>query len=459
MFLNKRRRRTETQAPTGATFLCGNIKIQEETCIFAPMEQERVRQYINRERLFTPTDKVLVALSGGADSVALLCLLQALGYECEAAHCNFHLRGEESDRDETFVRLLCAKRRVPLHTVHFATGRIAEERHISIEMAARELRYEWFEKVRQECSAAVIAVAHHQDDSVETLLLNLIRGTGIGGLRGIRPRNGHIVRPLLCLDRKAVIRYLQRIGQEYVTDSTNLQDEYTRNKIRLNLLPLMQEINPSVKESILTTATHLDDAFSIYRQGIEDGKRRVQTAAGIHIGKLMQEAAPETLLFEILHPLGFNAAQVRDIYESLDGQPGKLFSAGEQRVLKDREYLLVETVRKATQPVLVSEVHDFTPDFTIPRDKTSACFDADKLPHPLSLRLWQQGDTFVPFGMNGRKKVSDYMTDRKFSLLRKEQQWVLCCGEDIIWLVGERTDNRFRVDGHTRKVLTIRVSE
>ena len=242
---------------------------------------QKVVQYIERHKLFSPDDKILVALSGGADSVALLRLLLSLGYTCEAAHCNFHLRGAESDRDEHFVRQLCLEHRVTLHTVHFNTEQEAKERHISIEMAARELRYAWFEKTREACSAAVIAVAHHQDDSVETLLLNLIRGTGINGLRGIRPRNGHIVRPLLCLDRKEIVGYLESIGQAYVTDSTNLQDEYTRNKIRLNLLPMMQEINPSVKESILKTAEHLDDAASIYNIGIEEAKLRVKTPEGI----------------------------------------------------------------------------------------------------------------------------------------------------------------------------------
>ena len=316
------------------------------------MEKEKVAQYINRKQLLRPTDKVLVALSGGADSVALLRLLQASGYDCEAAHCNFHLRGAESDRDEAFVRQLCVKQQVPLHTVHFDTARTAEERHISIEMAARELRYGWFEEIRQKINADAIAVAHHQDDSVETLLLNLIRGTGINGLRGIRPKNGHIVRPLLCLERKEIISYLNRIGQDYVTDSTNLQDEYTRNKIRLNLLPMMQEINPSVKESILKTAEHLDDAASIYNIGIEEAKLRVKTPEGISIGALRQEAAPETVLFEILHPLGFNAAQVRDICQTLDGQPGKVFATPGWRVIKDRGSLLIEPVQEAVKPLL-----------------------------------------------------------------------------------------------------------
>ena len=422
------------------------------------MNIKKIAQYIDQEKLFTREDKILVTLSGGADSVALLRLLLAMGYTCEAAHCNFHLRGDESVRDEMFVRELCLQLEVPLHVQHFQTTEEAEKRHISIEMAARELRYAWFEQLRLQQGANVIAVAHHKDDSVETLLLNLIRGTGINGLLGIRPKNGNIVRPLLCLDRKEITEYLQEIGQSYVTDSTNLQDEYTRNKIRLNLLPLMQEINPSVKESLLRTAEHLNDAALLYKKGIEEGIQRVRTAKGIHIGTLIHEPAPKTLLFEILYPLGFNATQVEDICRALEGQPGKVFTSGHWRVVKDREYLLIETCQQATQPTLTMEEHILTPDFIIPRDKTVACFDADKLMLPLSLRLWQKGDYFIPFGMKGRRKISDYMTDRKFSLLRKEQQWVLCCGNDIIWLVGERTDNRFRIDENTRKALIIKVT-
>ncbi|WP_418696399.1 tRNA lysidine(34) synthetase TilS [Bacteroides sp.] len=421
--------------------------------------KSHVAQYIDHHRLFTAEDKVLVALSGGADSVALLRLLLHLGYTCEAAHCNFHLRGAESDRDEEFVRSLCREQEVPLHIVHFDTEKEAKERHISIEMAARELRYGWFEEVREKCGAAVIAVAHHRDDSVETFLLNLIRGTGINGLRGIQPRNGKIARPLLCLDRKEITDYLDSLGQSYVTDSTNLQDEYTRNKIRLNLLPMMQEINPAVKESILKTAEHLEDAASIYKRGIEEAKKRILTPEGIRIHTLLQETAPETVLFEILYPLGFNAAQVKDIYRALSGQPGKVFASTCWRVVKDRELLLIEPLQEATKPNLTMKEYEYTPDFVIPRDRNTACFDADKLRHSLSLRLWQQGDTFVPFGMKGRKKVSDYLTDRKFSLLRKERQWVLCCGDDIIWLVGERADNRFRIDEGTKKALIVVIND
>lgn len=422
------------------------------------MITEKVKLYIENEHLFTPQDKILVALSGGADSVALLRLLLHTGYRCEAAHCNFHLRGDESDRDETFVRQLCCRLQVPLHVTHFHTTQVAAQRHISIEMAARELRYEWFESTRLDCGAAVIAVAHHSDDSVETFLLNLIRGTGINGLRGIRARNGRIVRPLLCLSRRDITDYLQSIGQDYVTDSTNLHDEYTRNKIRLNIVPLLQQINPSVKDSILQTARHLDDAYHIYIKGIEEGRKRVFRDNRISIPLLLQEPSPATLLFELVAPLGFNHAQIDDLLASLSTQSGKTFLSSQWKIVKDRDCLLIENREETpVRPLLQTEVLDYTPGTDIPRSKDTACLDADKIKHPLSLRLWKQGDTFVPFGMKGKKKISDYLTDRKFSLPRKQRQWVLCCGDDIVWLVGERSDNRYRIDEHTRKMLVIKV--
>ena len=427
------------------------------------MIQHRITQYIDNEKLISFRDKVLVALSGGADSVALLRLLLSFGYTCEAAHCNFHLRGEESDRDEAFVRELCRKLNIKLHITHFNTTVYASEKRISIEMAARELRYEWFARVKEESGAAVVAVAHHKDDSVETLLLNLIRGTGINGLLGIRPRNGDVVRPLLCVNRGEIIDYLHGIGQDYVTDSTNLQDEYTRNKIRLNLLPLMQEINSSVKESLIDTSNYLSDAARIYAKGIEEGKARILTEKGICISALLNEPAPSALLFEIIHPLGFNSAQAKDILASLTGQSGKQFSSKGWRLIKDREWLLIEKERTADESIppfrLEKESLDYTPDFVIPRDKETACFDADKLNGELTIRRWQAGDVFVPFGMKGKKLVSDYLTDRKFSISRKEQQWVLCCGERIAWLIGERTDNRFRLDEESRKTWIVKMKK
>lgn len=425
------------------------------------MIQQRITQYIEKEDLFSSDSKILVALSGGADSVALLCILHAAGYHCEAAHCNFHLRGEESNRDEQFVRQLCKRYGIRLHTIDFDTTRYAAEKRISIEMAARELRYNWFEEIRNQCQADVVAVAHHQDDSVETILLNLIRGTGITGLLGIRPRNGVIVRPLLCINREEIMLYLQNIGQDYVTDSTNLEDEYTRNKIRLNILPLMQTINPSVKNSLIETSNYLNDVATIYNKYTDEVKSRIVTAEGIRIRELLKEPAPEALLFEILHPLGFNSAQIKDIANSLDGQPGKQFSSKEWRVIKDRELLLLEKAQSENKEELpfqiIKEEKEYTPDFQIPREKGIACFDADKLNGEISYRKWQTGDTFVPFGMKGKKKVSDYLTDRKFSISQKERQWVLCCGERIAWLIGERTDNRFRIDETTQRIVIYKI--
>ena len=390
--------------------------------------------------------------------MALLLMLQELGYACEAAHCNFHLRGSESDRDETFVRQLCQERQVKLHITHFDTKHYASQKHISIEMAARELRYEWFETLRKQLQATAIAVAHHADDSVETFLLNLLRGTGINGLRGIRPRNGHIIRPLLCLKRNDILHYLTIRSKSYVTDSTNLQDEYTRNKIRLRLLPLMEEINPSFKATIIKTATHLNEASKVYHKGIAEGANRVCTPNGICITKLLQEPAPEALLFELLHPQGFNASQISDIFHSLHGQSGRIFISPQAQIIKDRNFLLWKShTENDRKPVLKIEEYIYSPNFTIPKDKTIACIDADKITYPLTLRKWEQGDTFIPFGMKGKKKVSDYLTDHKFSLLQKEQQWVLCSGKDIVWLIGERSDNRFRIDEHTRKVLCIQI--
>ena len=423
------------------------------------MNWKKIIRYIGQYHLFASTDKILVALSGGADSVALLRILLELGYECEAAHCNFHLRGEESERDEQFVRKLCADLQVPLHVVQFDTLTEAKDRHISIEMAARELRYEWFEQVRQSCGAAVIAVAHHRDDNVETFLLNLTRGTGINGLRGMRPRNGRVVRPLLCIDRKEITDYLGETGQTYVTDSTNLQDVYTRNKIRLRLLPILEEINPSVKDSITQTARYLDDAALIYNKCIEDALKRIRTPQGICIPALLDEPAPETLLFEALHPYGFRAPQVNDIFRSLTSQSGKVFDAGNWRVVKDRDRLLIAQRGAGDKPVLVMEQCDNVAGYEFSRNKNVAYFDADKLTEPLTLRRWEHGDVFVPFGMKGRKKVSDYLIDHKFSLLQKSQLWVLCCGANVIWLVGERSDNRYRVDPCTRKILRVEVVE
>ena len=426
------------------------------------MLMKKVKEFIEKEDLFSKQDKILVALSGGADSVALTRILITLGYHCEAAHCNFELRGEESDRDEDFVRNFCRSLNIKCHSIHFETRRYAAQQSISIEMAARELRYNWFSKICEESDCQVVAVAHHKDDSVETMLLNLIRGTGINGLLGIRPKNGNVVRPLLCASRQEVVEYLHRMNQTYVTDSTNLEDEYTRNKIRLNLLPLMEEINPSVKDGLVKTASYLNDISKVYQQAIKESIDRIfiTPEKEISIEKLMNEPAPQALLFEVLSPLGFNSTQVEEVYGSLNGQPGKRFISSQWQVVKDRELLLIERVKTANdKPLITFEEVLLTKEFVIPKDKNTACFDANKFKGVISIRKWEKGDYFIPFGMKGKKLVSDFMTDSKFSLLKKEQQWVLSCNDQIAWLIGERTDNRFRIDDSTQKVIIAKLGK
>ena len=430
------------------------------------MFKHRVQKFIEEKALFTLQDKVLVALSGGADSVALLRVLLSLGYTCECMHCNFHLRGEESDRDEAFVRALCEESSVVLHVTHFETEAYAKAHHQSIEMAARELRYSWFHQLKEEREASVIAVAHHRDDSVETFLLNLMRGTGIDGLKGIPVRNEHVVRPLLQESREDILNYLKAIHQDYVTDSTNLQDQYVRNKIRLNILPLMKEINPSVMESIQDTAFRLSEVASIYHQDrnfrLEQiVKKDSDDFMQVSIRDVVTDIAPNALLHELLSPLGFNSNQVKDIYRSLEhSQSGKRFLSKEWELIRDREDLLLHRIKQEqTAPELIIEEVEYTPDFIIPRDKNIACVDADKVEMPLTIRKWQVGDKFVPFGMTGKKKVSDYLTDRKMSLYQKENQYVVCSKDHIVWIVNERSDNRFRITPQTKRVLLIQIKK
>ena len=389
--------------------------------------KKRIQNFIEENNLFALNGKVLVALSGGADSVALLRVLIDLGYTCECAHCNFHLRGEESDRDEQFVRSLCQEHQIPLHVKHFETESYAKEKQISIEMAARELRYAWFEELRKETKANVIAVAHHRDDSVETFLLNLIRGTGINGLKGIQVKNGNIVRPLLETSREDILNYLVFLNQDYVTDSTNFQDEYMRNKIRLNILPMMKEMNPSIMESIQDTAQKLADVANIYNQNrkeiLEISIQENNKEYILPIQTILNDLAPLTLLHEWLVKYQFNSSQIKDIYQCLkQEQSGKQFISNGWILLRDREHLILrQKVETENAPKINIETFETDNDFVLIKDKHIACLDAEKVVLPLEVRKWKKGDKFIPYGMKGQKKVSDYLTDKKFSLFQKEK--------------------------------------
>lgn len=431
-----------------------------------------IRTYIQTYRLLDEERPLLVGLSGGADSVALLAVLVRLGYTCVAAHCNFHLRGDESDRDEAFAENIARRFDVPFYKTDFDTIRFAEENHLSIEMAARELRYRWFEEVRKELNLQAVAVAHHRDDSVETLLMNLVRGTGIRGLSGIRPKNGFIVRPLLAVNRMQIVEWLEKQKLLYVTDSTNLSEAYTRNFIRLRVIPLLEEINPSVKATIARTAENISAAETIYLHMIEEaGKKLVDSENRISILLLLKYPSPETILYELLQPYNFSRLVSRDVFLSLNKESGKEFYSSTHRLVKDREYLLIAPIKQEdtksytidieegnlTYPVeLLFRKMVLTTGYQLEKDKSIAYFDYEKLQFPLTLRRWKEGDWFIPFGMKGRKKLSDYFTDCKFSKFQKEEIWLLCSGNDVIWVVGERSDNRFRLNNSTKHILIVK---
>ncbi|MDD3494349.1 MAG: tRNA lysidine(34) synthetase TilS [Dysgonamonadaceae bacterium] len=431
---------------------------------------EKVRSYIKENRLLKPDDRVIVGLSGGMDSMTLIDVLLSLGYNCMAVHCNFHLRGEESERDAAFVEQWCESAKVGLVSVDFDTYRYAAEHKISIEMAARELRYKWFEDIRKEHHADAIAVAHHRDDLAETVLLNLIRGTGIRGLSGISPKNNSIVRPLLGISRDEIEAYVDERKLPFIFDSSNSDDAFVRNFLRLNVIPLLEKINPSVKNAIYRTAQHVGEARKIYDFYVENQKKAIFAGNRINIDKLKTTLSPATMLFEILSPFGFNASVIEDICQCLDSIPGKVFYSNDYRLIKDRKDLILDKIsdenfsqreyaidkvsQEITDPIRL-KISFLSGNITINKDARFLYADADKLSFPLTLRKWQPGDWFIPFGMKGRKKLSDFFTDRKFSLPDKENAWVLTSDEDIVWVVGERSDDRFKITESTENVLVM----
>ena len=482
-----------------------------------------MRRFASVHELFVYGGKYIVALSGGADSVSLLFVLKHLEHELgigvEAAHCNFHLRGAESVRDEEFCKQLCERLSVPLHLIHFDTQAYADLHRVSIEMAARDLRYGYFENLRRDIEAQDICVAHHRDDSVETVLLNLVRGTGLRGLRGIQPRNGNIIRPLLSLSREDVVQYLDALGESYVTDSTNLHNDVKRNKIRLDVMPLLRELNPSVSQSIFESSLRVGEALKVFDEAMKQSIADVTTPPRgctcpkctnqpvrkctnqpllvqqsllhqqrctlqanhpltISIDRLKQQPSPEYTLHEILSPRGFTSAQIEQIYGSLDTcSAGKIIASDSHELAFDRGSLLVQprtNVADAARSMRIPETgtyvfsdslkikvaaEDCGDDYVPSRAADCVCLDASDIKFPLTLRHIEQGDRFVPFGMNGMKLVSDYLTDRKKNVFEKRVQLVVTDAQQrIVWLVGERTDNRFRITPHTQQALRLTIT-
>lgn len=424
----------------------------------------KVKDYIKKHKLLSLSELYIVALSGGADSVALLLLLDEMGYKVHALHCNFHLRGEESDRDERFCEDLCLKKNIPFHRIHFDTLMYAETHKMSVEMAARELRYRYFEQLRKDIGAEGICVAHHQDDTVETVLLNLVRGTGLRGLTGIQPRNGAILRPLLCVTRTEIEAYLATKQQDYVTDSTNLETDFVRNKIRLQVVPLLRQLNPAVSENIVRTAEHLTEAQKVLDAVVDTYKGSNQ----LDLCALQQVGSAEYIVFEWLKQYGFNGSQVQQV---ISAETGSIFSSPTgYEVLKDRDRLLVEPTIMAFTPIRIPEEGTYVlPDDRrlnvrrsnpfVSKDSHEATLDARQVRFPLTVRRVEEGDWMIPYGMTGRKLLSDLMTDLKMSLFDRRRQLVVVDAQGaVVWAIGLRTDHRCRVTDATQEVIAIKIN-
>lgn len=438
----------------------------------------KVKQFIAEKHLLKADCLYLVALSGGADSVALLLVLKGLGYSIEAVHCNFHLRGEESLRDEQYCKGLCEREDIPLHIAHFDTKEYADLHKVSIEMAARDLRYKYFFQLKDDLQAAAICVGHHKEDSVETILINLLRGTGLSGMMGISPDANSIIRPLLSVSRQEIEQYLEERKVNYVTDSTNMIDDVVRNKIRLNIIPLLQEINPSVNDAILTTAQHLTDANIILQDSLEKtvNKGVLQTRESIKIDLSVVKSfpVPTYFLFHVLKPLGFTTTQIEEIGRHTDGQTGQIWTSTTHELTHDRGFIYVHQRQKEGRSKLVlpekglyvfddkcsvrlSETDIRGEEGTVfSRNPLVADLDASLVRFPLTLRRTQEGDRFVPLGMQGSQLVSDFLTNLKRNRFEKRDQMVLVdAADEIVWVVGLRINDRFKITPKTTDRLRI----
>ena len=428
-------------------------------------------RHIEQDDLFKRKDKLLVAVSGGLDSIVLLHLLHKMEVDCVVAHCNFRLREDDSDGDEKFVKSLSEKYKFPVYTIAFDTNEHAKTNGISIEMAARDLRYEWFETLRKEKTCDYILTAHHADDVIETVLINLARGTGIHGLTGIKAKMNRLIRPLLLFSRKEIKAFAEENELIFREDYTNAQTDFVRNKIRHQIIPVLEEINPSIQKTMNENVERFSDVAAIYKNEIENKKLSFIDQDNdrllISVTELKKLPAQNSHLFELLKTYGFHFRDVANIIESLNSISGKMFFSSHFQILRDRGYLILsKKEERETGEFYISnndsielqskrvycEIYDRPSDFKFSTNSQIACFDADKLEFPLQLRKWKQGDIFHPIGMKGRKKVSDYFIDNKFSLTDKEDAWLLVSGEDIVWLLGHRMDDRYKISKQTKSI-------
>jgi tRNA(Ile)-lysidine synthase len=428
--------------------------------------KSRFLKYITENSLFDKKSKILLALSGGIDSICLADLLVTLNYDVEFAHCNFQLRGIESNQDQHFVKSLSMKYEVPYHTIDFDTKEYALQHKVSHQMAARDQRYVWFEKIRSEISADFIAIAHNSDDNIETFFINIIRGSGIKGLLGIKNKINFIVRPLMFSSRDEIIKYVTNNDLNYREDSSNSSDKYLRNKIRHNLIPLLKEMNPSIGKSISKELSILNNINSVYKETIHKNLNKIIINEDDRIiiskVKLLSLSPLDVYVYEIFSPYGFS--DLINISNTITKGSGKQFFSPTHKLLFDREYIFLskiiekETIETSIDSSVISIEIPIKMCFCVTHEVdyndniNNAYLDFEKLQFPLTIRAWKKGDKFIPLGMSCYKKLSDFFIDIKLSLLDKEKVYLLCSGKDIIWVIGYRIDDRYKVTSKTKKM-------
>jgi tRNA(Ile)-lysidine synthase len=463
----------------------------------------RFNIFIEKERLFSKQDGLLIAVSGGVDSVVLCHLCKLAGYRFAIAHCNFGLRGEESYRDETFVQALASQLEVPFYLKRFDTKAFAEEQKLSIQVAARELRYQWFHEIingqwpldkehplastddspltthhsrsiTYHLPLSFIATAHHLDDNIETLLINLFKGTGISGLHGILPKSDKVVRPLLFATREEVQAFTQEHQLNWVEDSSNAETKYTRNYVRHEILPGIVKAFPTVKQNLSDSIQRLREAETLYFQAVQLHKKKLLECKGeevyIPVLKLERSNPLATIVYEIIKDYGFSPQQVPEVLKLLASESGRYIISTTHRILRNRAWLIISPLPKVEETVLVIEEGMSHQGFagrmlhfkTLPFNQVSietnsfiALLDKNKVQFPLLLRKWKEGDYFYPLGMPKKKKLARFFIDQKLSQIQKENVWVLESNKRIIWVVGYRIDDRFKIASGTKEVLRI----
>ncbi len=435
---------------------------------------EKFIQFNKKQNLFQPKDKLLLAVSGGVDSVVLCALCKEAGYDFAIAHCNFKLRGAASDSDEKFVQQLAETCNVPFYGTHFNTSTIVSETKKSIEEAARDLRYDWFAAIAKEHGFQFILTAHHADDNIETVAMNFFRGTGIKGLRGILPKHNNIVRPLLFARRAELEAFVQTNNLAFVTDHTNAENDYTRNYFRNEILPLVSKSYPHAKDNILKNIQRFTETEILYQQAIAIHVKKLVERKGVEVHipilKLLKTVPLATVMYEIIKEYGFTAHQAGEAVLLLQRETGKYVSSATHRIIKNRHWLIIAAMQNTEALHILVEEKDTNivfeagelrmekqdaAKFQPAADNLIATLDAAEITFPLLLRRWKMGDYFYPLGMKKKKKVNRFLNDLKLSLTQKENTWVLEMDKKIIWVVGKRIDDRFKVAPSTKNILTI----